>query len=248
MTASSYGAESRTPVYTGSRRVPGLFERTLANGATVYEASIRVGGSMRRHRLDATTKTDAIRELREWQVDVERGAPVRGALTVGELAADWTTHLTARIGHRDPRQRRSARTVELYRQRLDQWIVPPLGTRPVADVTLADVRRLVDRLNAAGLAPSTVSGILGILGILSGLLRFGVKGGQLERNPVRDLDRDDRPGVGRLSEPRYLTADELDSLLGKLTDTFRPVAATCTFAALRVSEALGLRWRHVDLN
>ena len=32
-----------------------------------------------------------------------------------------------------------------------------------------------------------------------------------------------------------------------MSDTFRPVAATCTFAALRISEALGLRWRDVDL-
>ena len=80
--------------------------------------------------MEATTKTDAIRELREWQVDVERGDPrAHGGLTVADLAADWIAHLTARIGHRDARQRRSARTVDLYRQRLEQWIVPQLGSR-----------------------------------------------------------------------------------------------------------------------
>jgi integrase len=30
-------------------------------------------------------------------------------------------------------------------------------------------------------------------------------------------------------------------------DTFRPVAAVCAYAGLRLSEALGLRWRDVDL-
>ena len=35
----------------------------------------------------------------------------------------------------------------------------------------------------------------GIIGIVSGLMRYAVKGGMIERNPVRDLDRDDRPGV-----------------------------------------------------
>lgn len=88
----------------------------------------------------------------------------------------------------------------------------------------------------------------GIVGILSGLCRFAVKAGALERNPVRDLDRDDRPGVARVSEPRYLAATDLDALLAGLTPTFRPVVAACTFAALRISEALGLRWRDVDFD
>jgi integrase len=246
MTVSSYGAATRKPVYSGNRRISGLYERTLSDGSTVYDAALRLGGKVRRHRLEAKTKTDAIAELRALQVDYERGESHRSAgLTVNDLAADWLEHLTARVGHRDPRRRYSRRTVDLYRQRLGQHVLPELGTRPVADVTLTDVRRMVDKVGAARLAPSTVTGIVGIL---SGLSRFAVKSGQLERNPVRDLDRDDRPGVGRITEPRYLTADELARLLGKVGETFRPVVACCTFAALRISEALGLTWRDVDFN
>jgi len=248
MTATaSHGATTRRPVYTGSHRIPGLYERSLADGRMVYDVALRLGGKLRRHRLAAFTKTDAIAEVRALRVDYARGEQHRSpvaALTVAELASDWLAHLTGRVGHRDPHRRYAARTVELYGQRLEQHILPVLGHRPAADVTLADVRRLVDRLGAAGLAPSTVTGILGIL---SGLLRYAVKGGVIERNPVRDLDRDDRPGVGRVSEPRYLSAEELGRLLDRLTDTFRPVAAACAYAGLRVSEALGLRWRDVDL-
>jgi hypothetical protein len=138
------------------------------------EAWVDVNG-VRRHRLEATTKTDAIAELRALQVDFARGEQHRSTgLNVNDLAADWIAHLTARIGHRDPRRRYSKRTVDLYRQRLQQHIQPELGTSPVSDITLADVRRLVDKLGAAGLAPSTVTGIVGIL---SGLLRFAVKSG-----------------------------------------------------------------------
>src|SRR5205823_3929816 len=122
-----------------------------------YEARLRLGGRVQRHRLDAATKTDAIAELRALQVDFERGGSHRSTgLTVDDLASDWLAHLTARIGHRDPRRRYSARTVALYRQRLDQHVLDHLGHRPVADVTLADVRKLIDKLGAAGLAPSTV--------------------------------------------------------------------------------------------
>jgi integrase len=245
---SAYGAATRKPVFSGKRRIPGLYERTLADGSTVYDVATRLGGKVRRHRLAARTKTDALAELRALQVDYERGEPFRSraaALTVAELASDWITHLEARIGHRDPKRRYSARTVALYSQRLEQHIVPALGSRAAADVGLADVRRLVDQLGLTGLAPSTVTSIVGIL---SGLFRYGLKSGVLERNVVRDLDRDDRPGVARLSEPRYLSIGEIEQLLGNLSDTFRPVVAVCIFAALRISEVLGLRWCDLDLD
>jgi integrase len=243
----THGSLTRRPVYSGSRRVPGLYERTLADGSTVYDAALRLGGKSRRHRLEATTKTDAINELRALQVDYERGEAHRSpaaALTVADVAADWLAHLESRVGHRDPRRRYSARTVALYRQRLHRHVVPALGTLPVAEVTVADVRRLVDRAGRARLAPGTVTSLVNIT---SGLFRFAVKGGLAKRNPVRDLDRDDRPGVARLTQPRYLTAAEVEALLANMSDVFRPVAAACAYSGLRVSEALGLRWRDVDV-
>jgi integrase len=85
-----------------------------------------------------------------------------------------------------------------------------------------------------------------VLAAASGLFRYGVRQGHVERNPLRDLDREDRPTVRRLSEPRYLTADELARLLDTLGDTWRPIVAACTFGGLRISEALGLRWQDID--
>ena len=106
------------------------------------------------------------------------------------------------------------------------------------------MRRLLDALAAKRLAPRSRTGLLGIL---SGVLRYGVRQGVVEHNVVRDLDRDDRPGAARMTEPRYLSRDELERLLAGMGDTFRPVAAACAYAGLRLSEALGLRWRDVDL-
>ena len=130
MSATSYGAQSRRPVYSGTRRVPGLYERTRADGSTVYEAALRLGGKVRRHRLEAVPKTDAIAELRNLQTGYARGEEYRSpaaAVTVAHLAADWLDHLEARIGHRDPSKRRSPRTVALYRQRLRQHVLDEWG-------------------------------------------------------------------------------------------------------------------------
>ena len=94
-----------------------------------------------------------------------------------------------------------------------------------------------------GLAPGTVTSCVNIF---SGLLRFALKRKFIPHNPVRDLDRDDRPGTKRQSEPRYLTAGELGRLLANLSDTFRPALCVCAYAGLRISEALGLRWGDID--
>ena len=51
----------------------------------------------------------------------------------------------------------------------------------------------------------------------------------------------------RKYQPRVDAINALEGELAKLSDESRPVAATMAFAALRVSEVLGLRWQDVDL-
>ena len=114
----------------------------------------------------------------------------------------------------------------------------------MAEVTTDDLRRLIDRQTAKRMAPATITATVNVV---SRVFRYALKRGLVPHNPVRDLDRDDRPGAKRGSEPRYLTTAELEALLGELSDTMRPVAAACTYAGLRISEALGLRWRDLDL-
>lgn len=117
------------------------------------------------------------------------------------------------------KRRRSARTVEHYRYQLTRHVVRKIGHLPAADVTAKDIRAVLDAIAAKRLSPSSRTGVLTAL---SSLMRYGVKQGALERNVVRDLDRDDRPGAGRLTEPRYLSLDELRLLLDGLGETFRP--------------------------
>jgi integrase len=69
--------------------------------------------------------------------------------------------------------------------------------------------------------------------------------GLAERSVALDLDGD-LPSGRRVTEPVYLTRAEIDALLADLGDEFRPIAATCAFAALRISEALGLTWGDID--
>jgi integrase len=103
---------------------------------------------------------------------------------------------------------------------------------------------MIERLSIEGLSGSTVRGVVTAT---SAMFRYGVQQGVIERNPCRDLERGDRPSGKRLTEPRYIDADQIGALLDRLGPEFRPIAATCAYAALRISEALALKWEHVDL-
>jgi integrase len=207
--------------------------------------------------LDARTPTDAVREMEALRTDHARGvAPATRSLvpTISELAAEYLQHLEARVHHRDATKRagfcaqsRSGRPVTshvaLYRQRLRDHVVPELGHHPVDQLRVDHLRQLIERKGT--LAPGTVTSLVNIT---SGMLRYAVKHRYVDRNVVRDLDRDDRPGSMRLTEPRYLDQSEIVRLIDAVGPVFRPVIVTCATTGLRISEALGLRWRDIDLD
>jgi integrase len=244
---ASHDPTRREPVYSGTRRVRGLTQRQLADGTIVFETRPSLNGTKRRVVLDATTKTDAIRELEALRTDYRRGVAVETTSllpSVAELAADYLAHLDARIGHRDPAKRYSPRTVALYRGRLNGMILPSIGKLRSDELDARHLRRMVEALGLC-YAPGTVTSCLNIT---SGLCRWAVKNHLMARNVTRDLDRDDRPGSRRQTEPRYLAAGQVEQLLAAMGDTYRPIAATCAYAGLRISEALGLLWSDVDLD
>ena len=122
------------------------------------------------------------------------------------------------------------RVAELYLTRLDQRVLPELGeqTRATA-VTPAALRRMIERLTAAGLSGSTVRGCVNAT---SCMFKLAVRQGVIEINPVRGLERGDRPSGRRKREPRYIDRKQIDALLGQLGVEYQPIAAALAFAGL----------------
>jgi integrase len=217
--------------------------RHIASGR--YEIGYRDPGTGRwtMRRLSARNVTDAKRQVREILGKVETGE-IRLAdrsVTLPELVDAYLAHERDGLGTLAPR------TIDLYRQRLQDHVLRLLGHRTrVADITVVDVRRrLIDRMKREKLSGSTIRGTVAAL---SGSLRFAVRNGTITRSPIRDLERGDLPSAKRQSEPRYLTVEQVQALLGKLSAESRPVAATLFYAALRISEALALTWADVDFD
>jgi hypothetical protein len=240
MSASVYGSQSRRPVIYRGERIAGLYERDTGDGRLVYEMRRKVDGKMVRQTLAAQTATDAIREARVAAVKVEDGIKLvgRADVTLGELReafGEWGTGAATTL---------APSTMALYLLRLDKHVLPILGTTTKASaVTPAHLRAMVDKLRDGKRSGSNVRGCVVAT---SALFRFAVRRGLVASNPVRMLERGDRPSGKRTSEPRYLDRPGIDKLLKNLGDDFRPVAAACAFAGLRISEALSLRWDDID--
>jgi integrase len=244
---SAYGDDTRRPVVHGGARIPGLYERVRKDGATVYEYRVRIDGRMTRGTIaDALTRSDAVRDYRRLLSDRDYGVQRENRLlnpTVAEVVDEWLAALQARVGINDDKRRLAQSTVVHYRSGAHAHVVPLLGHVRVAEVTWRDVRRLVERMSAKGLAPATISHAVKTI---TGALAFAQTSDYVDRNVARDLPHEYRPGSKRITEPRYLTRGELDRLLQHAPDRYRPAWALCAYAGLRISEALALEWRHID--
>jgi integrase len=231
----------RTQVKRQGKPVPGLFQRTTKTGQTRYELYRWADGKPTRKTLAAQTVTDAIREARRLTVQLDDGLQLarRADVTLGELRDLWVEWTAT------PACDLAPRTVKLYTDRLDRHILPALDRRTKATaVTAREIRRMIAQLNR------TLSGssVRGCVSVTSRLFTYAVREGTVGSNPVRQLERGDRPSGKRTREPRYLDSQQIGLLLGKLDNDMRPVVACLAYAGLRISEALALRWQDIDLD
>jgi integrase len=94
-----------------------------------------------------------------------------------------------------------------------------------------------------GYAESTIASVLLIL---RAVYRLAIRRGTVTRSPLDGLDPAElpRPRVG--SHGRVLDEQELAALVRHADPMYKAVVATLAYSGLRLSEALGLRWRDVD--
>jgi integrase len=194
------------------------------------------GSPDRRHRK-ARTEAAVTRKVRELERTRDSGhAPGAGRpATVGQWMETWLITIASR------RIRRS--TLETtYTPKVRNRIIPGLGKHRLDRLTPEHIERFYTRLEAEGLAPATV---LQIHRILSRALKVAMQRGYVARNVATLVDA---PSASH-DEIEPLTLDEALRIL-RLAATQRNGTRWSVALALglRQGEALGLRWRHVDLD
>jgi integrase len=157
---------------------------------------------------------------------------VRADRTLEDVGEEWL----AAQHHLRPRTR------QLYRTALDRHIYPHLGRRRIGNVNPDHIAAFIAELDQSGLAGWTIRGILTPLGRVLG---YATRRGLIPDNPMRRLERGERPSTVR-REFRILRPDEIDALLCSATPSYRPILATAIFTGLRQGELLGLTWADID--
>lgn len=157
------------------------------------------------------------------------------APTLAAYAADW---LKRHATHVRPQ------SLFVYEFNLTRYLLPQLGTVPLAELTRAQVHAAYGALARRGLAPATVHGAHAVL---SAIMNDAIDAGVATANPTARLLR----GKLRATRPiRLLDERQLTLFLrtaDHLVPDVAPIFAVLSDAALRIGEALALRPDDLDV-
>jgi integrase len=163
-------------------------------------------------------------------------------VTIAEYAETW---LAGKAADKDNRRT----LVRDYRRHLNH-ILPALGTVSLMRLSLNDLKEFKDRLRESGLALKTARNIIDAT--FRALYRDACDAKVIrpEENPFEKIrwPRREEPG------PDPYTPEERDGILAFFRDSthrvrrrYYPLVFTLFWTGMRLSEALGLKWRDVDV-
>jgi integrase len=183
-----------------------------------------IRGTVRGQSVDESTKTsdreaaEALRSKREWEL-------TQGSIFGRRAVA---TFLEAAVSYMEAGGER----------RFLEPVINKIGARPLAKIGQSDIDRLAKTLYP-GASASTINRQL--YTPVSSVLRHGHKRGLCE---LSVLERPRQP-KGKV---RWLTPEEAARLIGACAPHLGPLVTFLFYTGARVSEALSLDWRDVDLN
>jgi len=228
---------------------------------TSYGVRFRYAGKRRYVTLRATTPKEAESAAAHLMADVQRGLwtppedrepepEPRAIPTFYEFASDWLTAQRTE-GGRDGRGLSERGDVDLC-WRLNKHLLPFFARLRLDEITVERVDRYRREKVAEGvLSPGSVNKMLTTLG---SILEVAVEYDLIARNPAKGKRR--RLRVSRPHRTYLDRADRIEALLGaagaldargRSLEWRRAFLAVLIYAGPRISEALDLRWRDVDL-
>jgi len=194
-----------------------------------------VEGKRKRKVLYGKTRKEVAEKLKVTLRAQQQGLPIA---TERQTVAQFLERWLAEVVQGTVRERTHA----LYAQAVRIYIAPAIGQQQLDKLTPQHVQGMINGLSARGLAPGTVRGARAVL---ARALGQALKWGLVMRNVAMLTDA---PRVGRhdftILDPEQARRF-LDAVRGDRLEALYTVALSL---GLRQGEALGLRWRDVELD
>jgi integrase len=213
-------------------------KRKLPSGLIRWQASYVDGSGKRRAKL-FDRKFDGEAWLVETRHDVARGIHTPGSLspTVKDAAALWIK----RCNEKGLEQS----TICAYEEHVDLHIVPFIGAKKLAELTVPAVNAFADQLREADRSADMMKRVVRSLGaIFKEARRRGLSALAPTEGLELDLPERDDP------RPVIPTKPELQAIIAGATARksriWRALVLVAVFCGLRASELRGLRWVDVD--
>jgi integrase len=155
-------------------------------------------------------------------------------MTLGEVLERWVKdNLSLKV---------TPATKASYSSVIEHHIKPALGRKRLTKLQPDDVQALISSKLDAGLSPRTVRLIRGIL---VQVLNHAVRQGRVARNVAALTDG---PRMEQRREGRSLTIGQAKKLLAAIVgERLEALYLVMITTGIRTGEALGLPWKHVDL-
>ena len=231
-------------------RTPGIYKR---GGRYVF--SYRVEG--KQHWESARTLDEARRKRSARSTDIGRGEfEERSRVLLRNYATEWVERYLGRGrgGFREG-------TRDEYRRQLKQYVLPYFNGAKLTEVTPSRVAAFVgwlceqtkpapsedDKERRVPLSDATVRNIMAPL---RACLSSAVREGLIRSNPARDADLPHRPTAEESEEEQVkaMTTQEVSTLLALIPERHRLLFRVLAGTGLRISEAVALQWRHLQLD
>jgi len=224
----------------------GVKVREKVKGSGVYWVFVNHQGGRKAKQVGDKKAANAVAsEIRKRIGEQEFKIAPRGRL-FEVVATEWLDQVTALRGIR-------TNTHENYRSAVVHHLKPAFGREAIGRITTGHVERFIAaKLRAGGSARHadkalSRASLRPLLVTLRMILQKAVKAGELDTNPMNDLDRMPR---GETDSVDPFTTDELRAILTAAQD-IDPVAPTFvrlwTQTGMRAGEMAALQWGDFDL-
>lgn len=210
---------------------------------TVYDVNIKYHSDGKRKtytKKGFPTKADAQQHEADMKVKLANTSYVpptaaQRKMTVREYLEEW-------LDRHGPANLRPS-TMASYKSQIRTHILPHIGDVPLGQLTPAMLDDMYRELSEEGLSASTVKYAHRIIGVA---LEHARKYHYIESNPARDiLTKFGKQG----KTPAPYTVEQMRQLIAHTAGTnLELVVILGGLYGLRISEILGLRWHHVDLD